>query len=569
MLRSIVLPAILCVLAPATGVDADSSAPVNPASLFQPIPADLERVDARATLSCRIKAEPVHFNPILMFTAVDAQFDYLLWDRPFVLNAALEWELNGAVAERYEESEDHLSATLTLKPNLRWHDGQAYTAEDVAWSWARIMDDRVVCRKARTGADQLAGCEATGPRTVRYTFKEALPTNKWNVDFPILPKHVYEPLAAADPTLEQSDACVAANRGPIGNGPYRLAEWVSGQHIALERWEDYPGEKPAFKRILFKVIPDNNAALLAFETGQIDEMELTPQQFARETDGERFASMGVKGRAEQWTTYYIGWNVDGSVPFLADARVRRAMCQAVNMDLIIERVFFGLFARSKGLFHPGSWVGEIESEPYGFDPAAAARLLDDAGWRVDEDDGWRYKTIESADGTARRLRAGFALNMVQGSQTSPKIADVLQADLRKIGVDMSSQVLEWAVFNERNFKREFEAFLSAWTPGPEPDEAWNLFHSQSREGGRNYTGYANAEVDRLFERGRRDFSDAVRRGCYRRIGEIIHAEAPYTFLVNAPTLWAFNKDLRGVAYSPRGPINFYPGVRSWWKPVKR
>jgi peptide/nickel transport system substrate-binding protein len=501
-----------------------------------------------------------------MYTAEDARFDYLLWDRPFLFDHQLEWMLNPAVAESYRESPDHMQAILTLKPGLKWHDGRPYTAEDIAFSWIRIMDDRVVCRKARHGADQLRDCVAVDPVTVRFVFQRPLPTNKWHVNFPVVPRHVYAERLEEDPTLERSDYHVSQNRRPVGNGPYRFVEWAGGQRIVLERWGDYPGPSPHFQRILFKVIPDNNAALLAFEAGQVHEMELAPQQFALETSAQRFADIGVKAMGQQWTNYYIGWNTDGSNPFFHDRRVRRAMCHALNLPLIIDRVFFGIFPRSRGLFHPDSWAYPPDMPVYQFDPPEAARLLEEAGWLVDESDGWRYKRIEEPSGPDRRVRFSFTMNLILGSQTSPKMAEILQADLKKLGVQMSTQVLEWSVFNERNFKHEFHSYLSAWTPGPEPDDAWNLFHSESCRTGRNYVGYVNPVVDRLFEQARRSFSFDTRQACYRRIARAIYEDAPYTFIVNAPMLWAFDRRLRGVTYSPRGPLHFYPGVLSWWRP---
>ncbi len=521
-------------------------------------------VDTEANLARRIKAEPSTLNPILMYTAVDAEFEYLIWDRPIVIDSRFRWKLNDSVAEAYTEAADHMSAVLTLREGLCWHDGKPFTASDVAYSWSRIVDERVVCRRARTGPDQLVSCEALDDFRVRFTFAQPLPTNRWNVNFPILPEHVYKAVADADPTLAASEISVFANRNPIGNGPYRLESWSSGQRIVLARWDDYQGPKPAFKRIVFRVVPDNNTALAAFETGQLDEMELSPQQYALETDNERFAGKGVKSRGEQWSTYYIGWNCGGASPFLVDPKVRRALCHAVDIQRIIDHVYFGVFTPSLGLFHPDSWVGKSGVDPYAYDLELADKLLDEAGWLKDERDSMRYKEVMQGT-AASRVPAKFTLSLVQGSQTSPKVADLMRDSVRRLGVDMRTETLEWSVFGQRVYNHEFDAYFSAWTAGVDPDEAWNLFHSAAIQGGRNYTAYANATVDGLFERGRHCFPESQRREYYREIDRIIYRDAPYTFLVNAPALWAFSRSLRGIEYSPRGPINFYPGVLAWWK----
>ncbi len=534
--------------------------PVSAADhVFEPIPANRSMIDEGATLRCRLRSEPSSFNPVLMFTAIDAQFDYLLWDRPFVLDENLKWSINSAVVESFECSDDHREATLVLKSGLRWQDDTPLTAADIVFSWQRILDDQVLARKARHGTEQVSKCEAVNPQRVRFIFKEALATNQWSVDFPIVPKHIYEPLCTSDPTMQRSDASVRANRQPIGSGPYRVTEWASGERIVLSRWEGYSGPKPAFAKIIFKVIPDNNAALLAFEAGDIDEMSLAPRQFAEDTSGKQFADRGVKIRGKQWTNYYIGWNVAGSKAFLSDTRVRKALGLSVNRPLIRKRVFHGLFSESRGIFPESFTARDANESTSVFDIAGAAKLLDDAGWKVSDDDGWRYR-----DGG--KEKAGFVLNLVAGSQTSPRVADILRADLRKLGVEMTTQTLEWSVFNERNLAHQFDAYLSAWTCGPDPDEARNLFHSNAVENGRNYVGYLNPEVDALFDRGVRETDPAKRAQIYHKIEQLILTDEPYTFLVEAPTLWAFGHRVRGVTLSPRGPLHAFPGVRGWWTP---
>lgn len=543
---------------------ADSRAEARP--LFDVAPQDRSIIDDGATLRCRLKSEPSSFNPILMFTAIDAQFEYLIWDRPIVLDEKLEWTVNRAVVESFEFSDDHLQATLVLKSGLRWQDETPMTAADVVFSWRRILDDKVLARKARHGSDQIAQCEALDPQRVRFKFKEALATNKWSVDFPIVPKHIYEPLCNDDPSMQRSEACVRANRDPLGNGPYRVAEWVSGERIVLERWEGYSGPQPAFAKIVFRVIPDNNAALLAFEAGEIDEMSLAPRQFAEDTVGQRFNEQGVKIRGKQWTNYYIGWNTRGQDGFLTDARVRNALGLSVNRKLINERVFFGLFDEGSGFF-PDSFTAREPTKPAGaFDLSRAGKLLDAAGWRVSDEDGWRYRQETDRQEDASKVRAGFVLNLVAGSQTSPRVADILRADLRRLGVEMKTQTLEWSVFNERNLSHQFDAFLSAWTCGPDPDEARNLFHSSAVRNGRNYVGYQNSEVDALFDRGVREIDTAKQAEIYHKIEQTILRDEPYTFLVEAPTLWAFGLRLRGVSLSPRGPLHSFPGIRGWWTP---
>jgi len=540
---------------------------VNPPSLVETPPREPDRIAADDWIVRHLRAEPATLNPILTASGHELTVQELLFDEPVVLGPELEWTLNPAMAEAYSEADDHLTAELRLKPGLRWQDGAALTAEDVVFAWEMIRNEHVPAVRARAAIDGVADCQVVNALTVRFRFRDALPTNRWRIKFPILPRHVYERGLSEDPTLSRSDAHVQANRRPVGNGPYRLVDWAAGDRIVLERWADYAGPRPHFARVIFRIVPDGNTALLMFKRGELDEMLLTPQQFARDTRDDRFARVGVKGWADQATVYCIAWNMDGTNPFFGDVRVRQAMSHALNMPLMLNTVYDGLFSRSRGLFPPGSWAYNADIPLFDYDPRKAATLLDAAGWQVDPEDGWRYRNVVGPDGTPTRVKFAFTLGFAQESKTSPQLAAVFQQDLRRLGVDMKLQALEYLTLRGRVFTREFQAVIWAWTAEPEPDDAWNLLHSAARSGGQNFVGYANPDVDALFEQGRRSFDPQVRRGIYQALAARVYEDAPYTFLINAPSLWAFHKRIRGVHFSPMGPAGFYPGARAWWVPA--
>ncbi len=537
---------------------------VNPASLFVSAPAATDRVADEDWIVRHLRAEPATLNPILTSSGHELIVQELLFDEPVLLGPGLEWTLNPAMVQAYSEAEDHLSAELRLKPGLIWQDGAPLTAHDVVFAWQMIRSEHVPAVRARAATDGVADCRALNAVTVQYRFKEARPTNRWRIRFPVLPKHIYEPGLSADPTLNRSDAHVLANRRPVGNGPYRLVDWSAGDRIVLERWADYRGRHPHFARVVFRIVPDGNTALLMFKRGELDEMMLTPQQFARDTQDDRFARVGVKGWANQATVYCIGWNMDGTNPFFDDVRVRRAMSHALNMPMILNTAYDRLFSRARGLFPPGSWAYNADIPLFDYDPQKAAALLDAAGWQVNPQDGWRCRTVVGPDGTQTQVRFTFTLCFAQESKTSPQVAAVFQQDLRRLGVELKLQPLEYLTLRGRVFTHDFQAVIWAWTAEPEPDDAWNLLHSAARTGGQNFVGYANPEVDALFEEGRHSFDPAVRRDIYQALAAKVYEDAPYTFLINAPSLWAFHKRIHGVHFSPMGPAGFYPGPRAWW-----
>lgn len=527
---------------------------VNPPSLIQAYDAAAATEDE--WLMITLDGNPRTTNALMASSTYEFMLDGFLYDGPFGFDEKMAWKTNDHFVEKLDISEDRKVWTLRIRPGLTWHDGTPFTAHDIQFSYEMIMSPFVVTPQ-RSGTDELESVTALDDLTVKYVHKEPLPTSKWNVNFGLLPRHVYGKDLKANPDLLTGDYYSRVNREGMGNGPYRLVEWVENDKIVLERWDGYKGPKPHFKRLVLRIVPDQNVQMLTFQKGDLDEMRLTSKQFADETvQSKTFKKVGVKALGREWGYSYIAWNMRGN-PFFGDSKVRRAMTMACNLPLMIRTIGYSLSEPCYGIFHPDSWMFNPEVKLLPFDLEAAGRLLDEAGWRVSEEDGWRHK-----DGQ----KFSFTLLMPQGNPASVEIAAVFQQDLKSIGVEMKTQLIEWAVYQEMTRKHQFQASIAGWGTGTDPDLSWNVWHSEmiDQEGGRNYSCFADERVDRLFASARREFDETKRRDMYREIQKIIYDEQPYTFLWNRPTLWAFNNRIRGVVFSPRGVWNFDPSYGAWW-----
>jgi peptide/nickel transport system substrate-binding protein len=515
-----------------------------------------------------VNGNPADLNPLFISSTYEFYLAGALFEGLFSFNKEFEWFPLDHIVEHFEESADHLVWTIRLQPGLTWQDGHPWTAEDVCFSWREILDERVPCPSVRSGTDEIVDCKVLDERTLTLHHKQALPTNKWNALFPIIPKHLYNKDKQANPDLKSGPYYEQLNRNPVGNGPWKFVRWVENNLIELERWEDYPGPKPNFKRKIFRIIPDPNIQLLSFTKGDIDEFRMSAKQFATQTGPDSdFAKLGYKVLNPEWSYSYIGWNQDGSNPFFNDVRVRRAMTHACNIPRMIRDLAYNLYQPSYGVFHPDAPMFNPNITRLDYDLDEAERLLDEAGWMIDEErEGWRYKQIDG-----KPVRFEFTLLLPQGAAISRDVAAIFQEDLKSIGVKMDTQIMEWATFQERTRKHEFHASMAAWGTGVDPDTMWNLWRSDQydKEGrfGRNYGGFSNARVDELFELGRHEFDHAKRMSYYREMSKIIYDEQPYTWMWNRGTFWAVHKRLRGLATSPRGIFNFTPSEEAWWVPA--
>lgn len=535
---------------------------VNPPTLLEAPPADTSQIATDETLFLQLDGSPNTLNPIFLSSHYEMMVSGVLYNGLFIFDKDMKWKINDELVTSFEESSDHTTFVVKMKPGFTWQDGVPFTAHDVVYSWKEILDPQVPCPAAKTGTDSIIECVALDDYTVKLVQKEPQATRLWNLLFPIIPKHIYEKDKAAHPDLMSGEYYNQQNRQPVGSGPYRIIEWKENDKIVVERWEDYQGKKPYFKRIVFRIIPDRSISLLAFEKEDIDCIErLSAQQFARETNTPTFAKVGYKAWGTQWSVSYIGWNMDGSNPFFTDKRVRHAMTHALNIPLIIEQVYYNLVPQSRGDFNPQSWMYNPEIKLLTYDLNRAATLLDEAGWKVNAQDGWRYKDI-----AGKPIKFEFTLLMSQGSPSGPKIAAIYQEDLKKLGVAMKTRELEWATFHQTVQRHEFEAEIAGWSTGTDPDTGWNLWRTEEYKTGRNYGGYSNPRVDELYEMGRREFDFEKRKKIYQEIHKLLYEDQPYIWVVDAPILAAVNKRIRGVQFCPKGIMDFDPAFLGWWVP---
>ena len=545
------------------GYSAADDSIVNPPELFEPFPFDNpERADENATLMLHSLDSPETLNPLFLNTWSNGWVRDLLFDLLVFRNTEMESEPNLEIVERWKVSEDLRITTVTLKEGLYWHDGEPFTTADVAFSWEANTDLDVPAVFWQARAAEIVDAEIIDDRTVRFTHRNPTAIGTEHLYFPIVPEHIWNNSAerAADPTLKNSVYHnYWAREELVGNGPYRFVEWVPSNRIVLERWDDYPGPRPHFRRIVLKIQPDRNTALLLFKKGELDEIWLTVQQFATQTNDEAFRRLGVKAWGPRSMYANIGWNLDGSNPFFADRRVRLAMAHAYDTRRVLRRVTGNVYNTSTGPFIRGLWVFNPDVEAIEYDPERSAALLDEAGWRIDPDDGWRYKTVGD-----ERVRFDFELTIPQSFVDAVRMADIFREDLRRLGISVETRVMENVAHLDKMRKHEFEAFIATGQLFTDPDLWVNYYHSRNYELGRNYGGYHNPRVDEVLDLSRRELDREKRKAFFQEFHALVYEDQPYLWLWDYTTTWGFSKRVRGVTLAKSGVLNFLPSIRDWW-----
>jgi len=528
------------------------------------LPENDDQVDWEAPILRHTRADVKSTNPLMASSTTEFEVNSLTsfglfsfdWNfRPFASSdTVVSWQV----------SKDRLYDKVVIRDDLVWSDGKPITAHDIVFSYKAIMSGQVPVPAVRPGTDKIKWIEAYDDSTLVFFHKEALATNIWNVNFPVIPKHVYEKSIYEDPTLQDSKYHVHYEDHPVVGGPYVISKRTRGQEIVLVRREAYymhggkqVRDKPYFKEIRFRIVPEPSVALLALKKGDLDELMLTPEQWMTQTGDNAFYGKCTKAYGLEWVYYYFGWNC--KTVFFSDTRVRKAMSYAFNHKELLEKLRYGLDEPSNGIYHPTSrWAPKNPPKPYQQDLDKAEDLLDEAGWVDSDGDGIRDKRING------RLQK-FEFSILSFNMPDRiAVCNLLKENLDQIGVICHIKPMEFTVLQQKSRDHDFHAMFAGWGTGADPDTADNLWVTGE---GRNYGEYSNPEIDRLFEEGRREFDPQKRAEIYGKIHTILYEDQPYTWLYVRNAFYGFNKSLRGYNFSPRGPYSYGPGFGSIWKPA--
>ncbi|MEP7344898.1 MAG: ABC transporter substrate-binding protein [Gemmatimonadaceae bacterium] len=383
------------------------------------------------------------------------------------------------LAESWSESEDGLTYTFKLRAGVRWHDGTPFTAGDVKFTFDQIAD---VNSGSRLHSDFAAveSTEVVDSLTVRFHLKAPfapfLALLGYNAG--IIPAHPFKGttlMAAAD-----------FNRlHPIGTGPFMVSESVPGSVVVMVRNPHYYREAPPLDQIIFKIVPDINVQVAQLRAGEMDIVQLEPANRAS-VEGVDAISI-VQNPVMQH--YYVAFNASNKM--FAAPEVRRALGMAVDRQAIIDGVMKGYADLPRGTIPAALkefFAESLSATP--FAPDSALALLAHAGWRPDA-----QGLLHNATGAPFR----FTLLVDKGNPTREQSALAVQQDLKRIGIEVSLQTMEFAsVVRDFVTPGKFEANLIWWTTPPDPDQYG--FYATGQDN--NYVRYSNRRVDSLLALGR-------------------------------------------------------------------
>lgn len=376
-----------------------------------------------------------------------------------------------------------------INDNAVWSDGKPIKSYDVAFAHNVIMDDKVPV-VSRDLDRRIEKINTPSEKIVEVIWKEKYAYADQGQT--ILPQHILEPVYKKDPSKYHESFY---NTRPLGDGPYKVVEWVSGSHIILERNEKFYGERPKIKKIIFKFITDTNTLMANILSGDIDAIGATGITFDQGVELSRLGkSKGVEVYFTEGMVWeHIDFNLDCAI--FKDKRVRAAMIYAIDREAIVNQLFEGKQKVAHSWLPPKHYGYNPDLPKYEYNPKKAIQLLKSAGWKLGKD-----KILINKKGE----KFNITLMSTAGNKVREQVEQILQSYWNKIGIkiDIKNEPAK-VFFGETTKKRKFPHLaMYAWIMSPIADgeTLWteeNIPSEKNNWQGQNTPGLRNKEITRI------------------------------------------------------------------------
>ncbi len=418
-----------------------------------------------------------------------------------------------ALAKDWSFDEESYTYTFYLEEDVKWHDGEPFSADDVKFTIEAIMNPDNGSENAPDYED-VEEIAVVDEHTV--SFKLTAP-NVAFLDYmamPVLPKHLLE-----GENMQESDFF----RAPVGTGPYRFESWDEGQAITLIKNEDYFKGAANIDKIIFKIVTDDNAKAMQMRSGELDLALLTPKDSETFKDNDNYAVYNME------TSDYRGimFNFQNEY-WTENCDVIPAICYALNRQVILDAVLLGHGTVAYGPLQRNIYNNE-NVEQYSYNPDKARQILEDAGCVIGNAGFYERDGEEIA----------FIISVGAGDQVRLDMAQAASQQLREVGINCSVEVparVDWS---------GQMAYLIGWgSPFDADDHTYKVFGTDK---GANYSGYSNAEVDKYLLEARQTDDTGKRAEAYDKFQAALADNPAFVFICYVDADYVAVSKLKGIA----------------------
>ena len=473
-----------------------------------------------ATLHLATSTNPARINPIL---ATDSSSSEIA---DFIFNGLVKFDKDSAtiIGDLAKDFyyENNTTIIFKLRSNVKWHDGVKFSAKDVLFTYEMLMSP-TISSPYSASFRFVKNVEIIDDLTLRITYKQPYFKSLETWMMGILPEHILKD--------EKNLMSSSFNMNPIGTGAYKLHQLEHSKNIILVANDDYFEGRAKIDRISFHVIADSLTRFLMLKSSGLDLGSIDPMQFERQLNKSFFEKFKTYENISRSYTY-LGFNLKREK--FKNPKVREALSLAINREEIVDILFFKHAKVCTGPFLPGTKAfNETVKAPIQ-NKKEAIKLLQEAGYN--KENPFEFEIVTSNSNTIR-----------------PYAAQILQHQLKEVGVVVKLRVMEWQAFlNMVVFPKEFDSILLGWGLSPTPDP-YVIWHKDSdKKGGFNFIGYDNPIVNKMIEESQsivdRDKLSAILKDLFK----IITDDNPYLFLYIPNSISVVNKDIKNIEPSLSG-----------------
>ncbi|UII57541.1 ABC transporter substrate-binding protein [Cytobacillus spongiae] len=511
------------------------------------------------TVTIASTSEPGNLNPVIWATTSDTTVTHMIFDSLVIPDEELK--MVGSLAEDWEISEDGKTYTFKLKENVKWHDGESFTAEDVKFTFTALahptydagaywrVEPVVGAEEYKAGkADTVAGIEVVDETTIKFTTKEAFAPFLSGLFIGVLPEHV---LGEVDPgEWEKHDS----NRNPVGTGPFKFEKWETGQYIELSSNKEYFGGSPNLDKILVR-FGDANSMIASVLSKDVD-ISAVPIAEVPSVQTLDYASLVTQN---QLSVYYVGFNARND--HFKDVKVRQALAHAVDKESIVQSILGEYGNAADDIFPSSHWSHSPNLPIYDFDASKTESLLEEAGYSKNKDGIFEKNGKELS----------FMMEVPTGTKEREKSAVLLKQMWEKVGVKVELRSLDFPTLvtkllpktddgKQREVtKDDYDAYILGFGIEADPDEYRSYFGSSYMPpNGYNFVGYSDPKVDLLLEDQAREIDLDKRQELIWAVGDKLAEDEIWIPLYEQNTPFVvnnrvdgFNPDFRGVTFKAK------------------
>lgn len=470
---------------------------------------------------------PAIVNPLFATTMSEARLNELVFEGLYTDDKDLA--TTPQLVERSDVSSDRSSMTLYLRRNVRWHDGTPFTAADVVFTINALKDKNTLSTE-KGRVEWITSAKAVDDHTVALTFDrpQARPEDK--LFFKILPAHRFNGTAIKRTDPFRTD--------PVGTGPFQLEQYNDDGSITLARFAEHRGQ-PGLPELVMREVSDKNyqAKLLLYESLEA-LVRVLPRDLAVLQNNRKVELYPYQ--TNSW--WYLGFNLERA-PF-SDVGVRRAVAQMIDVNALLAPI--GTGDTLTGPFVKSSPFYNHDVQGFGYEPSRAAALLQEAGYSRDGE-------LWTKRGKPLTLRVSAHKSL----ESAQEVVINLQSQLQSQGVKVEVDFLDEATWRSRVWSdQDYDLILSQWSFDRNEDVR-EQFHSQ---GSRNFTGYADPEVDALLDLARDTLDPQEKKQALRDLHAQVHDDVPMVFLWTLDSYSAMSTSVRNVVIHP---FYFFTWASDW------